>query len=316
MTFPSLFRRFAIRSRNGLRRTIYRQRIRLGLVPKRFEIRDDAFERLRSVCIFLGPYRNLTTLTAALLSLHPKCQVLNHSGFRILEERQLNFFADPSMACFRRFLQYIVTESQRGSRGDEGGSITLSHAFGSGLLRDTYRARHGEQLENRDAECYVWKESLTVTNYLRSNNIDLTSLFDRNPHIKFLLPIRHPIDCAISNAKTGHGKRFNQVENQNPASILNAVIREVAWFREQATRYPERFFSFCQYEFDAEMLSQLARFLLIEADWRWVSDALKCYELKPSYDHSPELLATFRSSVEQQFAGDSEFKKRMLRFLD
>ena len=315
MTFPSLFRRFAIRGRNGLRRTIYRQRIRLGLVPKRWELPDDAFKRLQSVCIFLGPYRNLTTLTAALLSLHPKCQVLNHSGFRILEERQLNFFADPSVACFRRFLQYIVTESQRGSRGDDGGSITLSHAFGSELLRDTYRARHGEHLEKHN-ECYVWKESLAVTNYLRSNNIDLAALFDRNPCVRFLLPIRHPIDCAISNAKTGHGKRFDQVESQDPASILNAVIREVAWFRAQAARYPERFFSFCQYEFNAELLRQVARFLRIEADERWVRDALKCYELKPSYDHSPDLLASFRSSVEQQFVDDPDFKQRLLRFVD
>ena len=316
MTIQGLIRRFAIRSRNGLRRNIYRQRIRLGLIPTRREIDDTAFERLQSVCIFLGPYRNLTTLTAALLSLHPKCQVLNHSGFRILEEPQLNFFANPSVACFRRFLHYVATESQTGSRGDDGGSITLSHAFGSELLRDTYQDRHGAELERCDAACYVWKESLNVTNYLRSHDIDLVAFCERNPHVRFLLPIRHPIDCAISNAKTGHGKRFNQVESQCPADILDAVIREIAWFHEQSAPQPDRFFSFFQYDFDTELLQRLACFLGINADERWINDALKCYQLKPSYNHSPQLLTAFRSSVELHFAHDAIFQRRMLRFLD
>jgi hypothetical protein len=254
-------------------------------------------------------------LTAALLSLHPKCQVLNHSGFRILEENQLNFFADPSAGCFRRFLQYVVTESQGGAGGDHGGSITFSHAFRSELMRKTYSCRYGEQLEKRDAECYVWKESLTVTNYLRSNDIDLDALLARNPYVRFLLPIRHPIDCAISNAKTGHAKRFQQIENPDPQNVLHAVLREIDWFRKKSQQHPERFFSFCQYELDAKLLDRFARFLNIDPEDRWIADALKCYELKGAYAHTPELRSLFRSMVMDYFADDIDFQQRMLKFV-
>ena len=51
--------------------------------------------QLRSVCLALGPYRNLTTLTAGILSLHPQCQVLNHAGVRLLPDPERNFLADP-----------------------------------------------------------------------------------------------------------------------------------------------------------------------------------------------------------------------------
>lgn len=315
MSCLSPFRRFAIRSRNGLQRAIYRQRIRLGLVPQREELSDNQFKQLESVCIYLGPYRNLTTLTAALLSLHPTCQVLNHSGFRILEEPQLNFFADHSSKCFRRFLQYVVTESQGGTGGDNGGSITLSHAFRSETMRETYRARYGEQLNKTDAQCYVWKESLTVTNYLRSNNIDFHELFEHNPHVRFFLPIRHPIDCAISNAKTGHAKRFDQVDNQDHVSILKAVVREIAWFRGLQRQYPDRFFAMFQYDLNAERLREFAGFLNVEPDERWVADAVKCSDIKASYEYSDELVNTFRAAIDEHFSDDLVFGNQLMRFV-
>ena len=49
--------------------------------------------RLRTVGLILGPYRNLTTLTASVLSLHPECQALNHAGPRLLKGR-LDFIQD------------------------------------------------------------------------------------------------------------------------------------------------------------------------------------------------------------------------------
>ena len=49
---------------------------------------------IESVCLTLGPYRNLTTLTASVLFLHPNCQVLNHAGIRIYGNRQIDFLWD------------------------------------------------------------------------------------------------------------------------------------------------------------------------------------------------------------------------------
>ncbi len=304
-----------IRGRNGLRRVWYRQRVRFGLVPDRPEFSAEDFARLKSVCVFLGPYRNLTTLTAALLSLHPRCQVLNHGGFRILEEDQLNFLKNSSRSVFRKFLQYVVTESQGGAPGDEGGSITLSHAFRSERMREAYGARFGAELCKANAECFVWKDSLAVTNYLRAENLSLDEILTHNPYVRFLLPIRHPIDCALSNVRTGHGKRFERAESRDSCSVLRAVVGEIAWFHRVSRAHPDRCFSFCQYELDAALLAGLADFLAIEADQRWIADALKCYDLKPSYDHAPELVAEFRRLVDEHFADDTEFASRLRMFL-
>ena len=92
-------------------------------------------------------------------------------------------------ASFRKFLQYIATESQGGAAGDDGGSITLSHAFRSERMREAYRARFGDELHKVDAECFVWKESLAVSNYLRAQNVPIDGLLARNQHVRFVLPI-------------------------------------------------------------------------------------------------------------------------------
>ena len=86
-------------------------------------------EECKTVCLTLGPYRNLTTLTAATLFLHPHCQVLNHAGSRIFENQAVNFLADYSRAKFDRFIQFAIQISGGGKRGNFGGSITYSHAF-------------------------------------------------------------------------------------------------------------------------------------------------------------------------------------------
>ena len=63
-------------------------------------------EQLESVCILLGPYRNLTTLTCSVLSLHPQCVVLNHAGLRTLRNPKLNFLANYSPDKFSEFVRY------------------------------------------------------------------------------------------------------------------------------------------------------------------------------------------------------------------
>ncbi|MEM7479491.1 MAG: hypothetical protein AAF483_31280, partial [Planctomycetota bacterium] len=62
----------------------------------------------QSVCLALGPYRNLTTLTAATLFLHPNCQVLNHAGSRIYGNTEVDFLADYSRERFDRFIQFAI----------------------------------------------------------------------------------------------------------------------------------------------------------------------------------------------------------------
>ena len=45
--------------------------------------------RVRNVVMALGPNRNMTTLTASLIALHPSCQVLNNAGNRQIDRAEV-----------------------------------------------------------------------------------------------------------------------------------------------------------------------------------------------------------------------------------
>src|ERR1041384_7876359 len=94
---------------------------------------------LETVCLALGPYRNLTTFTASLIALHPNCQVLNHGGERVFSNPDMNFFLGYDKKKFDYFAQYAIMISGSGRRGFYGGSIIHSHAFdGDHAVRDAY----------------------------------------------------------------------------------------------------------------------------------------------------------------------------------
>ena len=158
-------------------------------------------ENVRTVCLALGPYRNLTTLTASILFLHPNCQVLNHAGERIFGDSRLDFLRQYSDAIFEGFLRYAICISQGGKRGAYGGSITLSHAFDEEHeMQQLFQAAGGKLLKE-DVRSLFWKESLLISSYIRENAVDLSDLFSRNDKLRFLQPVRSPIDCAACESE-------------------------------------------------------------------------------------------------------------------
>ena len=172
---------------------------------------------IQTVCMTLGPYRNLTTLTASVLFLHPNCQVLNHAGNRIFGDKQLDFIANYNNEIFEAFTQYAIYISQKGTRGDSGGSITLSHAFDKQYsMKDIFNAANSCLLK-QNITALFWKESLRTSNHIRRHNVDLSRLFKLNRQIRFLLPIRNPLDCAVSNLKTG---KVNIFQNEDKHSDI------------------------------------------------------------------------------------------------
>ena len=127
-------------------------------------------ETLRTVCLTLGPYRNLTTLTASVLYLHPRCQVLNHAGGRVFGDPRIDFLANYSEETFERFVRYALRASQTGRRGKHGGSIRHSHAVED---RPQMREAIGAMAPKDQPICLVWKESLRTGNHIRRNGVDL-----------------------------------------------------------------------------------------------------------------------------------------------
>ena len=206
----------------------------------------------RSVCLTLGPYRNLTTLTASILFLHPHCQVLNRAGDRVFGRRQIDFLSDYRRQRLDRFVQYAIRISVKGKRGDHGGSITHSHAFDAQHgMNDLFQGSGGE-LRKQEIRCLFWEESLRTSNRLRSHSVDLGPVFAVEPRLRFLMPIRNPLDCAVSNIKTGHAALFEGLGSAaSEAAVVEAILDEIRWFADLRAQHPDRFFSYSSTTFRA-----------------------------------------------------------------
>jgi hypothetical protein len=285
------------------------------LLWKTLSRRVDAGD-IKSVCLALGPYRNLTTLTAAMVSLHPNCQVLNHAGDRIFADPKLNFFRDYSDEKFEAFVRYAIyiANGGRGTRGQTGGSILHSHAFQRSAMRQAYAERFGTEARKAKVECLFWKESLRTSNLIRQTGVDMGDIFRRNAKLRFLMPIRNPIDCAYSNLKTGH-TRFLQGLSDKPRveEVVAAVVRELAWFFDMRDAHPDRCFYYFEDGFDDGTAQAIAQFLEVKPDSAWIQSARSAYQLeRRDYAYQPELMELYADVVTRAFAKRPQVAARLL----
>lgn len=279
--------------------------------------RNVPIDEIRTVCLFLGPYRNLTTLTASILFLHPNCQVLNHAANRIFHDERTDFFDGYDDEKFDAFVRYAIYASGGGGRGMVGGSITHSHAFDEGhVTRELFESTGGKLIKEK-IYSLVWKESLRTSNRIRQTGIDLGTIFARNSPLRFLLPVRNPIDCAVSNMKSGHVSLFPSLEEGSPVEkVVEAILDEFKWVRSWERKYPERFFIYFEPEFNEETVGRLADFLKVEMNEEWKRNALAAFEIKKRYEHPEPLVAHYRRLVHERFAGDPDFAASLLRFVE
>ena len=273
--------------------------------------------QVQTLCLALGPYRNLTTLTASLLFLHPNCQVLNHGSSRILGDPAMDFLLDYDEERFNNFLRYVIHISSGGSRGKSGGSITLSHAFDEKhRMGQLYKARFGNQVLKETILSVFWKESLRTSQHIRNNQVDLNRIFKANHRLRFLLPVRHPIDCALSNSRTGHAKQFGLEKDAPVTEVLAAVLEEILWTYQLEQQYPDRFFHFFENAFKPETVDALAVFLGLPADNQWKTSVLEAFDVDKHYQHDPQLVQTYQNLVEQKFVSYPEMARSLLAFTD
>lgn len=269
-------------------------------------------EGLQTVCIFLGPYRNLTSLTASVLFLHPECQVLNHAGARVLNNPELNFLNGYSEDKFRQFCHFALTMSQGGARGGYGGSIVLSHAFAEHAeMRKLYRARYGSRLVKPTIRSLVWKESEMVSSYVREHGVELIGLTRKNPRLRFLLPIRNPLDVSLSIARIGISRFYPQISDGDVRALLKTILEEIKTFLGLTKQEPANFYYFFQNDVSAQSLVALAKFLGLSKDERWINDSLSVYTLKKSYDYEPTLKEFYLEQVERIFSEQPAVMKQM-----
>lgn len=293
-----------------------------GLLAERFRkewglMRSRAIdtESVRTVCMALGPYRNLTTLTASVLFLHPRCQVLNHGGQRIFGDGRLDWVAHDDKGVFENFLRYAIYISKGGRRGQYGGSIVHSHAFDEKYNISSLFMEAALGLVKERIECLFWKESLRISNHIRSNAVDIVELLESEPRIRFMMPIRNPMDCARSNLLTGHVGLFGrQLDQPSEEDVLDLVLDEILWFKELESAAPDRFFHYFEFDLGWNVLVDMEKFLHLTPNAEWASAALRACSVESKYHHSDSFVSYFRESVARKFTGYPDFLDKMLKF--
>ena len=266
------------------------------------------------VCL-AGPYRNLTTLTASIAALHPNCQVLNHAQKRILPHQEVDFFSDYTLDKWKRFLQYGLRISLGGERGRTGGSILHSHAFDHGNVKFLYQKRYGEKPIKDHIQSLLWKEGLYLANHLREHNVDPLYLIEQQKRLKFVLPIRNILDCAVSNKKTTLAYIFNDIdEDSSLKKIISAILEEHLEFFKRQQKMPTHFFHFFEHSFDKETLMAYCHFANIPFDEQWALDVLSIFDMKSKYDHDQETIQFYKEEVEIKFEDYPEIKTKLLAF--
>ncbi|BAO43141.1 hypothetical protein [Thiolapillus brandeum] len=301
----------------AIRRKLESRRLEKEKQQDMLASRDMDISELRTVCLALGPYRNLTTLTASILFLHPHCQVLNHGGARILGDPRLDFLRCPDRETTDRFLRYAIQVSTKGKRGKTGGSIVHSHAFDEKhKLGRLYKEHFGDQLIKDEIHALFWKESLRTSLHIRNHNIDLQALFDTEPRLRFLLPIRNPLDSATSNLRTGHAKLFGLGAAPDIQQVLDAILDEIQWVMELQDKYPERFFHFLENDFGPEQAKALAKFLNLDANPDWVRVVQEAFDIDKHYRHPQALTSHYASAVQQRFSNWPRLQEKLLRFAE
>jgi hypothetical protein len=277
--------------------------------------RDIDVSGIETVGVILGPYRNLTTLTAGVLALHPACQVLNHAGMRILPWRMLNIFRGCGPKKMDRFKRYAVSVSAGGQRGDYGGSITYSHAFTRQPMAGLYRRRYGDRLVKPRIRSLVWKESLRVANQMRRRGTDIDVLLEQAPGLRFILPVRSPLDTARSNMRTGKTAIFPGLgEDAGLEETVTAVLEELLWFADLTRGREDFFLHYFQHSWNRDTLHRLAAFLSLDPEEGWIRDALEVFRVSSRYEYTEPQLDHYRAEVRRLFGGHPGFRKGLLAF--
>jgi hypothetical protein len=266
---------------------------------------------LRTVGLILGPYRNLTTLTASVLSLHPECQVLNHAGKRLVQGKR-DFIGHFDSRHFDRFCQAALEASTGGRPGGYGGSIQLSHAFDRQKMRDLYQERYGDQSIKDSVKVLVWKDSGDVTKRIREEPDRIFELINGEPRLRYLLPVRHPLDCAQSNVRTGHAQGIDGVDPNDVAAVLDRIIEAIGWFGTLMQSYPDRFFMFFQNDELSDIANGLVKTLELSDDPQWRDAMVDAFEVQGTkYDWAPELYKAFDDSVSRYLGDLPDVAKRI-----
>jgi len=271
---------------------------------------------INTICIPLGPYRNLTTLLASLFATHFQCLTLNHAGKRILSDKKIDFFHQKNDKSIEKFLLIATRLSQGGRRGDYGGNIQLSHAFDDGKLDYLYKKYKGNAILNRQIKVLFWKESMRITNHLFKNQINPNLLTFEDKKLKYIIPIRNPLDCATSNLKTKHYKHITTEHIDNKINLTYKILDIYKKLFDFSKLNSNAFLSFTEREFNKDTLKSICNFVDIDFNNQWADDIISYINLKSKYSHEKSEIIRYKDYVKKLFKDDMQLQQRFIYMLE
>ena len=247
---------------------------------------------INTICIMVGSYRNLTTLTSATLMLHPEVQVVNHK-YSFNENCDTDFLVSYSKNKVDNFIKKIIEiAGDEVSVSGDGGVISKSHAFlEHKIMRDVFNNRYSNT-DKKNVKSIIWKESHRNTNLIRKNDVNL--LISKDSRFRFFLPIRNPMDCAMSNMN-GYKKYFG-ADTESKEDVMRGLFEIYSWFFDLQKKYPKRFMYLFENDFKENLL-KLENFLKIQHNKDWYKDVNDVWELKNNYKHEQDFINLYKSLV-------------------
>lgn len=285
-------------------------------------------EHIEKVCLILGPYRNLTTLIVGVMALHPNIQVMNH-GMKTLFDKKFdaNFLADYSPNIFENFKQAAMARSTVMVKGILGGSILASHAYEPKYsLYKEYKSRYGNLLMKTNPTCLVWKESLRSLNIIRLLPKPKLDKLMYNPQLCFIMPIRNPLDTAISHL-TSFDEHIS-LYGINPAdatriSILDAILKSISdVFKLQSEYGKDKVMIIFASDLTnlgdniLKSASEMERFLGIKSDKIWEESAQRNLVItKSKYNHDWSIIDFYLIQIKKLFGYDEPIYRKFYNYI-
>lgn len=211
-------------------------------------------------------------------------------------------------------MQTAVRLSQGGTRGGYGGDVRLSHVFDSNSLKQIYFENFGDRVlaENKNITTLLWKDSMRITNYMLKSGINPGEIANKVPGIKFLVPIRNPIDCAVSNIKTGHDRHLIPQNDINEETVIYRILDLLRWFDDQSRIAPDSFFFFTEREMNNETAKKMCQFIGIEYRNYWGNSILDNLNIRSGYSHNRMVKASYKEMIKNIFSVKNPIREKLL----
>lgn len=265
----------------GFKDKLFILRERIIFNKNRFINKD--ISNIDTIAVIIGPYRNLTSLVAAALNLHPEIQILNHAHERVLGRNELNFVRNFSKQKLDLFCKFALVANKFKGLLSYGGNVFFSHSFQDHKdMQAVYFQRFPLKKFDDVAKALVWKANLHMSQELRKQKFDFEKVFEQEPRLKFIMPLRNQEDCARSNLDKGQWIFFDEPNNSFEGTLKN-VKKEHEYVLNLKAKYPDRILIIPESDIGSlYLLREICSFLRIGYDRKWVDACNKVFIVKKS----------------------------------